>query len=62
MLARLIGHQRVGKEHGLAVRTQPFLLPAIDFSTCGNSGDLGGSDTRGPCTSPPVARACSGPC
>jgi hypothetical protein len=51
MLAHLIGHQRVGKEHGLAVRTQPFLLPAIDFSTRGKPGDLGGSDTR-----PPLAR------
>jgi hypothetical protein len=43
--------QRVGKEHRLAVRTQPFLLPAIDFSTRGKPGDLGGSDTR-----PPLAR------
>jgi hypothetical protein len=48
MLARLIGHQRVGKEHVLPVRTQPFLLPAIDFLTRGKPGDLGGSDTRPP--------------
>ena len=35
----------------LAVRTQPFLMPAIDFSIRGKPGDLGGSDTR-----PPLAR------
>jgi hypothetical protein len=51
MLARLIGHQHACQEHGLAVRMQPFLLPAIDFSTRGKPGDLGGSDTR-----PPLAR------
>jgi hypothetical protein len=48
MLAHLIGDQRVGKEHRLAVQTQPFLLPAIDSSTRGKPGDFGGSDTRPP--------------